>query len=361
VDSTQKPTPTYWLPADSTKPYELLFRVGVPRELQDYTSWVVDITDTESGLGYQSRVDGRIQNPIHWDGFFSPTDKVKAGRQYRVRITLLYPGGKSIESTWAQFSVVVRFEDMDRKAEDATLAAYIIPSGALYYQGIVGSGVESLKFPVLSGEVTAALFDRHRLTLRLETSSHLLMHYEATSTAYFYSDVSFFYAVRVVGVNPRHKVQTWRPKYAGKDPNALAGLPLLYTPHSVMPYNLDIGVRGFFTVLRGFGDKLIDSAVARSFQGGTLTVSGDKEWGRYFFKGGFEGGYSFLRGSILQLGAHASASYDGFPFVMPGIQVRYSLLLGSAADDSFDGVLTGPVSNVRNQLLMIGLLLNFKL
>jgi hypothetical protein len=356
VDENGRETSVYQLPAVGDSVKDILFRTQVPDSLS-YDLWTLEITNPATGQNYRLALEGKVPTVIHWDGNFSEGGTLRPNQTYYIRLLVFSSSRNATTSKVGVFTTQQGTGTEFVKMERQKLGFYAFPTGGLYYHWLKTSSTESSHFPTMQASLRLAFGDRHSFGFVIETSPNILTNVAVSPNGFFYSHVSVFYLARIWGALPHPPVLPSTPEYAKGRGRAAEVPALAYGAKS----NLEVGLRVYNNVLRGFGGQTIDVFLSRQSTGLILTAMGDRRLGVFRIHGAVEAGYSVFRGSLFVLQTKAGISYDRFEHLSPAIEFKYQVMAGNAADDAFDGVDPGGPQGVTNQMIMGGLVFQFKI
>lgn len=358
LDSDGAPALTFPVPRVRNVTMNLKFKVTIDDDLLDYTSWTFEIADPQRKLVKRLSVNGTVPPELTWDGRFSDAESLQPNRRYFIKLLLSYADGRILSSPWGYFSTRPRSSyDDARKVKVDPVELYVIPTGAAYYTAVFTPHLKGSLFPTIYGDLQLIYRGQHAMFVKLEASSNILFRFSDTNTALYYSDFTLGYRYRLTGAPIRAPSVPAAPPTGNYRFRALDGDRTVYG----QPFNSEVGLRFFNTVLRGNGNTSIDGELARRLQGLSVSYIGDRAFGAFRFRWLGELGYSVFFGKIFVMNLEGSITYERWPTVAPGMQLRYAFLKGTPSDDPFDNTAGGSIASITNHLLLWGLVLNFKL
>lgn len=334
---------------------DILFRTVLSEPIPQ-KAWAFEVNEPESQESYRFAQDGNLPEIIHWDGVFSSGRTIAPGKAYFYRVLLISAEGTISASRWQSFRVR-QGKSTDNLIKSEPFNFHAIPSGTVYWSNLRAGLANSTHLPALRASLRFAYKDHHSFGIQIETTPSLISNVAVTGSGFFYSSLVLFYSYRLRGSIARPPVIPLNPGFLG----STAAPPALPASAFGAKSNLEVSFRFYSTVLRGFGSQYIDSILARQMDGISMLFSWDRRLGRFRLHTGLEGGYSLFKGSIVMGQASLGFTYDRFEHIAPGIEARYLVFAGNAADDDFDDVTGGGATSIFNQLLMLGMVFNFRL
>lgn len=342
---------TLRMPKDKP-PNNIIFKHSGSEDFENYDGWALEVTDPAQNLSYRLGVQGKLPSLLHWDGMFNALNKISVNQKYLFRLLLTTKEEKVIASPWAFFITRIKRPYEKPRMTENTISLYVVPTGGVSSVLLRTKSFQAGLFPTIYADARLIWKDIHTLGLRFETSSNAIFQSERTSAGFFYSDFSLFYRYRFFGSPLRSPLLPVVPQYGKPDTKEPRFRIEVFSP----PENLEVGARLFNSMLRGFGNTVIEYELMRAVQGAAATVHYDRLFSRLRLFGGAELGYSFFRGKVLLASLEGAVTYERFRDVSPGLQVRYQRFSGHP----FQGEPNASVS-VTNQMVFGGVILYFKI
>lgn len=331
--------------------YDLLFRAKFSEKHADYVSWAFEASDPQENRYYQMAFEGKIPEIIHWDGLFSDETEVKLNKQYHFRLLLVKPDGKLVGSPWNTFTGIVKrpYEGPKNRGEYITL--YVMPYGGGHFLVVKTKTQSATIFPNLVGDFRVNLFDEYMCGMGFDTTANTLFGYTASPDSFGFSEISGYCRYRLLGSPLRAPVLPLTPSYMGKD----------FKPHIPedawgKPTSVEVGVKLFYSTLRGMPGAALDSELFRAATGLSATAHASQAFWVFRAHGGLELGYSVFRGSLLTFSGELGVTFDRLRDLAPGLQFRYSYFGGNPPGDQVNAA-----TAVANHLLFFGVMGYFKL
>ncbi|MBI4403422.1 MAG: hypothetical protein HY537_04635 [Deltaproteobacteria bacterium] len=331
---------------------DIIFKYVLKEDAKNFTSWAFEVTEMDEKLVYRTGAEGKLPPLLHWDGFFNPDAPLKPNRKYFIRLLLIYKDGSAAASPWSFFSTKVMALVGGPKVKGNVLDLYVLPSGSFHALFTQTKTAKTVSFPCLQVDVRLIWNEVNTFGVRIESTSNLIMGYSVHAAGLFYSDISLYYRYRLLGSPVRAPVLPVFPPYAD---TTLKKLDYKIEKFS-KPHNLEVGIRSFNTLLRGYEGAPIDPELARFVQGLSFVTVFEQALG--VFRGHLTGeaGYTLFKGRCLFASGELGITYQGLTTVAPGLFFRYQVLSGKPAPDQFNAD-----TDITNKMVFGGIAIHMKL
>jgi hypothetical protein len=330
---------------------DLLFRTKLPKSAKGYSSWGFEASDPEERRYYQMAFEGEVPEIIHWDGVFADESEVKLGRKYFFRLLLVYDDGRIVSSKWGNFSTIKKKGYQGPKNRGEFITLYVMPDGASHFLFLKTKSQTATTFPHIHGDFKIHLLNDYMCGMGFSTTANTLFGVRSDASSFGYSDVSGFCRYRLMGSPIRAPVIPLSPTYMGKDFK-----PVIPEGTFGAPQNLEVGLKLFYSTLRGTPGSTLHNELFRNALGLAATVNFSQEiWLLRAHMAG-EVGYSALKGSLLMLAGELGVTFERLKDISPGVQIKYSLFSGGPPSDQ-----SNAGTSITNGLLFVGVMGYFKL
>lgn len=335
----------------SAPPKNIVFKYSLPREAQDYDAWALEISDTRRNLTYRLAYEGKLPPLLHWDGAFSPTERLESTGKYFYRLLLIRNEFEITASPWFNFSTK-EVEGLGAKEfSDNSVKLGIVPNGSWYALLVQSSAGRKMLFPVLMLDTQIHTEKSHVFAYRLESSSNILGGSAGFGDPLFYTDLSLYYRYRLAGASIRTPQVEYFPPYV--TPDWTQKYEVKQLPRQT---NFEVGVRMMISLLDSFESNPLDDALFGEYMGANLMLHSSFPFGIFRMRLDGEVGYSIFKGRFFVAAFEMSTTLEIFPEISIGPHLRYRYVSGkrSSSDALAD-------QDFKNHLLLGGFSIIFKI
>lgn len=308
----------------SSPPRNVVFKYNVPKEISDYDAWALEIADTRRNLTYRLAYEGRMPPLLHWDGSFSPTERLETNGKYYFRLLLIKSEFEITASPWYSFKTK-EVEGLGAKEfSENSVKLGIVPNGSWYGLMVLTEVGRKILFPVLMLDTQIQTEKNHIFAYRLETSSNILGGVRpGFGDAIFYTDLSLYYRYRLAGSPIKSPQVEYFPPYS--TPDWTQKYEVRQLPRQV---NFEIGARFMISLLDSFESDPLDDSLYGSYMGTNLMLHASFPFGIFRLRMDGEIGYSVFKGRFFIAAFEMGTTLELLPEISIGPHLRYRLVSG---------------------------------
>ncbi|MBI3294813.1 MAG: hypothetical protein HYZ71_08790 [Deltaproteobacteria bacterium] len=351
-----EPQTTFYFAPGQRTAEEVVFRHSVSAKRGAYSSWVLEITEPKEGLSYRMAFEGSLPFLIHWDGMFDNERGIVPNRKYFLRLLLVTKEKEVFSSPFAFFSSAEREVESGSHGEKVQIEVaklFVNLTGGFHVVSAQTPKYSTTLFPNIDGDLGIYWKEMHRFGVRFDVTSSIFSgwNYDAGGNELRYSDLSLSYRWRVAGAPPRRPQLPYTPPYV-RGAGGTNYEPSLFGA----PFNLELGVKVFNTVVAGSADQAINNEVPGQIQGLALTLNSDMAVSVMRAYLNIEAGSSLFNGGQMNIiGIGGMLVYDRWESIAPGLVFHYMRVSGAP-----DQTLLPGVNSISNSLIFAGASLVFK-